>query len=180
MITIFWNRGWICGKKKDIPGNVAHSEIKMFWKYDSHIEQDILVTSDIHSVLRYSGKYGPRCVQDILQTFFFTFECCILLRIYLTDSLWRRQSQQSFNTLTPFNFPFYSLHVSAPTGHPHVIYTIRYYFCSILQILCIHLTECYCIQGTFSTLRTWFSETKLTLCTKHSLRLGNTATTHKF
>jgi hypothetical protein len=31
----------------------------------------------------------------------------------LTGSLWRRQSQQSFNTLTPFNFLFYSLHVSA-------------------------------------------------------------------
>jgi hypothetical protein len=57
----------------------------------------------------------------------FTFECCILLRIY--DSLWHRQSQQSFNTLTPFNFPFYSLHVSAFTGHPQVRYTISYYFC---------------------------------------------------
>jgi hypothetical protein len=45
----------------------------------------------------------------------------------LTDSLWRRQSQQSFNTLTPFNIPFYSLHVSAPTGHPHVRYTISYF-----------------------------------------------------
>jgi hypothetical protein len=40
---------------------------------------------------------------------FFTFEYCILLLIYLTDSLRRRQSQQSFNTLTPFNFLFYSL-----------------------------------------------------------------------
>jgi hypothetical protein len=56
----------------------------------------------------------------------FTFECCILLRIYLTCSLWCRQSQQSFNTLTPFNFPFYSLHVSAPTGHPQVRYSISY------------------------------------------------------
>jgi hypothetical protein len=46
-----------------------------------------------------------------------------------SDSLWRRQSQQSFNTLTPFNFLFYSLHVSAPTGHPQVRYTISYYFC---------------------------------------------------
>jgi hypothetical protein len=60
---------------------------------------------------------------------FFTFDCCILLCIYLTDSLWRRQSQQSFNILTPFNFLFfYSLHVSAPTGHPQVRYTISYYF----------------------------------------------------
>jgi hypothetical protein len=39
-----------------------------------------------------------------------------MLHIYLTDSLWRRQSQQSFNTLIPFNFLFYSLHVSAPTA----------------------------------------------------------------
>jgi hypothetical protein len=44
----------------------------------------------------------------------------ILLHIYLTGSLWRRQLQQSFNTLTPFNFRFYSLHVSSPTGHPQV------------------------------------------------------------
>jgi hypothetical protein len=35
-----------------------------------------------------------------------TFGCCILSSIYLTGSLWRRQSQQSFNTLTPFNFLF--------------------------------------------------------------------------
>jgi hypothetical protein len=34
-----------------------------------------------------------------------------------------RQLQQSFNTLTPFNFHFYSLHVSAPTVHPQVRYT---------------------------------------------------------
>jgi hypothetical protein len=38
--------------------------------------------------------------------YFFTFGFCILLRIYLTSSLWRRQSQQSFNTLAPFNFLF--------------------------------------------------------------------------
>jgi hypothetical protein len=44
----------------------------------------------------------------------------------LTGSLRRRQSQQSFNTLTPFNFLFYSPHVSAPTGHPQVRYTISY------------------------------------------------------
>jgi hypothetical protein len=53
----------------------------------------------------------------------------IVLSILLTGSLWRRQSQQSLNTLTPFNFLFYSLHVSAPTGNPQVIYTISYYFC---------------------------------------------------
>jgi hypothetical protein len=53
----------------------------------------------------------------------------------LTGSLWRRQSQQSFNTLTPFNLIFYSLHVSAPTGHPQVRYTISYYFCFWRTIL---------------------------------------------
>jgi hypothetical protein len=39
----------------------------------------------------------------------FTFGSCILLRIYPTGSLWRRQSQQSFNMLTPpflFSFSF--------------------------------------------------------------------------
>jgi hypothetical protein len=55
--------------------------------------------------------------------------------VHLTDSLWRRQSQQSFNTLTPFNFLFYSLHVSAPMGHPQVRYTISYYFCFWRTIL---------------------------------------------
>jgi hypothetical protein len=51
------------------------------------------------------------------------------LVISITGSLWRRQSQQSFNTLTPFNFLFYSLYASAHTGHPQVRYTISYYFC---------------------------------------------------
>jgi hypothetical protein len=46
--------------------------------------------------------------------------------MWTTGSLWRIQSQQSFDTLTPFYFPFHSLHVSAPTGHPQVRYTIRY------------------------------------------------------
>jgi hypothetical protein len=63
--------------------------------------------------------------------------------IYITGSLWRHQSQQSFNTSTPFNFLFYSLHVSAPTGHPQVRYTISYYFCfwrtvSIQRIRCTY------------------------------------------
>jgi hypothetical protein len=40
------------------------------------------------------------------RTFFFTFECCILLRIYPTGFLWCRQSQQSFNMSTP---PLFSL-----------------------------------------------------------------------
>jgi hypothetical protein len=44
-----------------------------------------------------------------------------------TVSLWHRQSQQSFNTLTPFYFLSHSLHVSAPTGHLQVTYTIRYF-----------------------------------------------------
>jgi hypothetical protein len=80
--------------------------------------------------------------------FFFTSECCILLRIYITASLWRRQSQQSFNTLTPFNFLFYSLHISAPTGHPQMRYTISYYFCFWRTIL---------IQRTRCTYAIWYS-----------------------
>jgi hypothetical protein len=52
----------------------------------------------------------------------------------LTGSLWRRQSQQHFNILTPFNFLFfYALHVSAPTGHPQVRYTISYWRTILIQ-----------------------------------------------
>jgi hypothetical protein len=45
--------------------------------------------------------------------------------------------------LTPFNFPFYLLHVSAPMGHPQVRYTISYHFCfwrtiSIQRICCTY------------------------------------------
>jgi hypothetical protein len=58
---------------------------------------------------------------------FFTFGCCILLHIYPTGSLWCRQSQQSFNTLTPYYFLSHSLYVSAPMGHLQVRYTIRYF-----------------------------------------------------
>jgi hypothetical protein len=58
----------------------------------------------------------------------------------LTGSLWRRQSQQSFNSLTPFNFLFYSLQVTAPTGHLQVRDTISYYFCfwrtNFIQWIC--------------------------------------------
>jgi hypothetical protein len=45
----------------------------------------------------------------------------------LTGSLWCRQSQQSFNMLTPFYFLSHSLHVSAPMGHLQVRYTIIYF-----------------------------------------------------
>jgi hypothetical protein len=41
-------------------------------------------------------------------------------------SLWRHRSRQSFNMSTHFYFLYYSLHVSAPTGHTQVRYTIRY------------------------------------------------------
>jgi hypothetical protein len=91
-------------------------------------------------------RYAYQVSKLLVRAFknFFTFECCILLRIYLTGSLWRRQSQQSFNTLTPFNFLFYSLHVSAPTGHLQVRYTIRYskgYFL-IQRIRCTYAIWC--------------------------------------
>jgi hypothetical protein len=50
-----------------------------------------------------------------------------------TGSLWRRQSQQSFNTVTPFYVLSHSLHVSAPTGHLQVRYTIRYFLRTIFN-----------------------------------------------
>jgi hypothetical protein len=34
-----------------------------------------------------------------------------------------------FQYINSLLFSFYSLHVSAPTGHPQVRYTISYYFC---------------------------------------------------
>jgi hypothetical protein len=47
-----------------------------------------------------------------------------ILNVYaLTGSLRHRQSQKSFNTLTPFNF-FLITTCFAPTGHPQVRYTI--------------------------------------------------------
>jgi hypothetical protein len=42
--------------------------------------------------------------------FIFTFGCCILLCIYPTGSLWRRQLQQSFNTSTPPSLFFLLTH----------------------------------------------------------------------
>jgi hypothetical protein len=58
--------------------------------------------------------------------------CCTLLRSTCqefqhqlhTGSLWCRRSQQSFNTSAHFYFSSFSLHVSAPTGHLQVRYTI--------------------------------------------------------
>jgi hypothetical protein len=47
---------------------------------------------------------------------------------HATGSLWFRQSQQSFNTLTPFYFLCHSLHVSAPMGHLQRRHTIRYFY----------------------------------------------------
>jgi hypothetical protein len=41
-------------------------------------------------------------------------------KLSLAASLWRRQSQPSFNTLTLFYFLSHSLHVSALMGHPQV------------------------------------------------------------
>jgi hypothetical protein len=76
---------------------------------------------------------------------------------YLSDSLWRRQSQQSFNTLTPFNFLFYSLHVSAPMGHPHVRYTISYYFCFWRTIL-IQRIRCTYVIWLFLYIYTYRSQ----------------------
>jgi hypothetical protein len=71
------------------------------------------------------------------------------LLLLITDSLWRRQSQQSFNTWTPFNFLFYSLHVSAPTGHPQLRYTVGYYFCFWRTILIQRIRWTYAIWVCF-------------------------------
>jgi hypothetical protein len=59
-----------------------------------------------------------------------------------TGSLWCRRSQQSFNTSTRFYFPSFSLHVSAPTGHPQVRYTIGYFngLFLIQRIRCMYAT----------------------------------------
>jgi hypothetical protein len=57
-------------------------------------------------------RYGQSAsFQLLLIPLFFFFYLWVLHPVaYLSDSLWHRQSQQSFNTLTPFNFLFYSLH----------------------------------------------------------------------
>jgi hypothetical protein len=91
------------------------------------VSQDAVMTYKISDKIphhHYKRTIDYRCLgkQPL-----FTFGCCILLRIYPTCSLWCRQSQQSFNTLTPFYFPSHSLHVSATTGHLQVRYTIRYF-----------------------------------------------------
>jgi hypothetical protein len=77
-------------------------------------------------------------------TVIFIFGCCILLHIYPTGSLWRRQSQQSFNTLTHFYFLSHPLRVSAPTGHLQVRYTIRYFngLFLIQRIRCTYAIWC--------------------------------------
>jgi hypothetical protein len=79
--------------------------------------------------------------------------------ILLTDSLWHRQSDQSFNRLTPFYFffLFYSLHVSAPTGHPQVRYTISYisvFWRTILiqRIRCTHVIRSLHLEILFAVI----------------------------
>jgi hypothetical protein len=70
-------------------------------------------------------------------------------------SLWRRQSQQSFNTLTPFYFLSHSLHVSAPTAHPKASYTIRYFngLFLIQRIRCTYAIWCRDVTCCTSVLR---------------------------
>jgi hypothetical protein len=57
----------------------------------------------------------------------FTFGCCILLRIYLTGSLWCRRSQQSFNTSTSLHRVAYVQRIrcirNSPLKHPIVYLT---------------------------------------------------------
>jgi hypothetical protein len=104
-----------------------YTEIWIFWRqWVSKCTVTALFIKIAKRRLIFSSHQKALPMENIMlvRRDFFTFECCILLRIYLTGSLWRRQSQQSFNTLTTFNFLFHSLHVSAPTGHPQVRYTI--------------------------------------------------------
>jgi hypothetical protein len=73
-------------------------------------------------------QVSPQCVVKYfawhrVKTAFVLPNCFAIL----TGSLWRRRAQQSFNTSTPFYFPSLSLHVSAPTGHLQVRYTIGYF-----------------------------------------------------
>jgi hypothetical protein len=66
-------------------------------------------------------------VSDCVYCMFFTFGCCILLRIYPTGFLMMPSIATKFQYVSSpfFIFPSYSLHVSAPMGHPQVRYTIR-------------------------------------------------------
>jgi hypothetical protein len=93
---------------------------------------------------------------------------CLHLRAYIsltaseclnwsswTGSLWRRQSQQSFNTLTRFYFLSHSLQVSAPTGHLQARYTIRYFngVFLIQRIRCTYAIWCRDVICCTSVLR---------------------------
>jgi hypothetical protein len=48
------------------------------------------------------------------------------LNLFYKCSLWCRQSQQSFNTLTPFYFLCHSLHVSAPTNWIKIVKSSKF------------------------------------------------------
>jgi hypothetical protein len=61
----------------------------------SFIKESIQVRASFEHFVTISFLYT-------VKSFFLTFGCCILLRIYPTGSLWCRQSQQNFNTLTRF------------------------------------------------------------------------------
>jgi hypothetical protein len=110
-----WSQNWLGPSLLSTNSYASHCDSLVSAYWVSQMKLQMLQNNMIH------------IVSSTILLLIFTFECCILLRIYLTGSLWRRQSQQSFNTLTPFNFLFDSLHVFAPTGHPQVRYIISYY-----------------------------------------------------
>jgi hypothetical protein len=117
-----------CGKRNtwNSPNdNPQSGDSNKVWTMNLHKSYPVFTFNYPDTAVR---KNRFRCIVFPLWNifWFFTCGCCILLRIYLTGSLWRRQSQQSFNILTLFNFLFYSLHVSAPTGHPQARYTVSY------------------------------------------------------
>jgi hypothetical protein len=74
-------------------------------------------------IIQICQQWQCGCTQNTV-----TKELCISVSAHLvpTGSLWRHQSQQGFNMLTPFYFLSHSLQVLAPTGHPQVRYTIKY------------------------------------------------------
>jgi hypothetical protein len=102
------------------------------WKFDIHNS----LRRSLYPILMKSAKecgpilnslwYGVHAYPENDMIFKFAEKVCRTIT-YATGSLWCRQSQQSFNTLTPFYFLSHLLRVSAPTGHLQVRYTIRYF-----------------------------------------------------
>jgi hypothetical protein len=96
------------GRSVADPGHGVYSYIfKNNTSKCSSLKRDVSRYTDINFVscsyatLQFGATAAQKQPSDhAYDLTIFTFGCCILLRIYPTGSLWRRQSQQSFNTLT--------------------------------------------------------------------------------